>query len=135
MAFDIHTQNVGGVCLHFGFATGQFDAASFSATSHLHLCFHHNRVTNTLGNCNGFIDRVCNIACRYGDAKLGKVLLALIFKEVHYVVAFSRLSSATSSHSAIVFNDEPGPKISLTPCCFNAAASASGMTPPPKINT
>ena len=46
--------------------------------------------------------------------------------------ADSRSSRAASSHSPIARRDEPGPKISLTPCSLSIATSPSGITPPPE---
>ena len=83
MALNVHAQNVSGMCAHFVSIVCQLDAASFAASTHLHLCFHNNWISSCFGCGNCLIDGDGDVTFRYRNVVARKVLLALILKKIH----------------------------------------------------
>ena len=61
---------------------GDLNAACLATPADLHLRLQHDRVADFGGSCDCFFDRVGDRAGRHGDVEAGKVLLALILKQV-----------------------------------------------------
>ncbi len=51
-----------------------------------HLGLHDHGVAHALGDSNGFLNRVGDVAGRDGNAEAREVLLALILKEIHVLL-------------------------------------------------
>ena len=62
----------------------QLDAARLAPAARVHLRLHDPAVSaNLLGGLHGLLGRLRGKTLRYGQAVLGKQLLALIFVQIH----------------------------------------------------
>ena len=83
VTLDVHADDVARMSANFVFVIRELDAACLAATTNLHLRLHDNRIPDSLSDGYRLIDGVRHVAGRYRDTERRKVLLALVFEEVH----------------------------------------------------
>jgi hypothetical protein len=83
VTLDVHAKDVSGMSANLVSIIGQFDATSLTATTNLHLCFHDDGIARSLSRGDRLIDSVSFVTRAYRDVKASKVLLALVFEQVH----------------------------------------------------
>ncbi len=85
MSLDVEPEDVAGVGADLPGVGGQLDPTRLPATAHLDLRLDHYRVARRLGLGDRLLDRVGHPTLGDGYAEPGKVLLTLIFEEIHRI--------------------------------------------------
>src|SRR6056300_218421 len=83
MPLDVHAKDVSSVSADLVSIISQLDATGLTATTNLHLCFYDNGIARSLSRGDRLIDSVSFVTRAYRDVKASKVLLALVFEQVH----------------------------------------------------
>ena len=115
---------------------GQLDAAGLAPPAHLDLRLDDDRVADRVGDDDRLVDGVGHAARATPGCRSGRSTACPGTRTGPRPTPVGSFASrVSSSHRQIARSDDPGVNTSATPCAFNVAMSAAGITPPPNTTT
>ena len=96
MTLDVEAEDVARVGARFVGVGGELHAAGLAATTDLDLRLHHDRVADAIGDGDGIVDRLRDLAVGDGNAVAGEQLLALVLEQIQRVLPRDGCGSETT---------------------------------------